>query len=172
MQSFKSLFTAAFCLLAYPSQAEPLGPPDKYASSSMQIAAVVHLNPVGAFYVKADINDTPAQFIVDTGAAWVSISKELAQRIGLDASKSKNRTAISASGELSISIVNAEMVIGSCRVKGVEVAIIPGLKSAPLLGLSFLKQLRKLEIEGGVLRMYCNTPLSQATKTAYSHPQP
>ena len=91
-----------------------------------------------SFYVEGAINGHPVTFMVDTGATVVSVSEDLARKIGLG----PGVPAIfdTAAGRVEGRIVPAASVqVGVIRVEGIRVGINNGGPSA-LLGQNFLNK--------------------------------
>lgn len=99
------------------------------------------------FYVEGAINGHPVTFLVDTGASLVSVSNELALKVGL----APGAPAIfgTAGGPTAGRIVpEASVRVGGIRVDGIRVAV--GTGEQALLGQNFLN---KVELTQGSDRM-------------------
>ena len=99
------------------------------------------------FYVEGAINGHPVTFLVDTGASLVSVSNELALKVGL----APGAPAIfgTAGGPTAGRIVpEASVRVGGLRVDGIRVAV--GTGEQALLGQNFLN---KVELTQGSDRM-------------------
>jgi aspartyl protease family protein len=106
--------------------------------------------PDGHFYAEMRVNGTPVKFLVDTGASMVALTREDAQRIGLQFSDGDfTGTAETASGSVGLKPVMLDRVtLGPLEANGVEAAIVQqGLRQS-LLGQSWLKRIGKVTIEG------------------------
>ncbi len=110
----------------------------------------------GVFLVTARINDqVTTNFVVDTGAATVTISHALADQLGIDYESKPKQRLITPSGTMMSPRIALESVSvpdeGGAGVTGVEavVATIPGFPPgiAGLLGQSFLRHFH-VTIEG------------------------
>lgn len=99
------------------------------------------------FYVEGAINGYPVTFLVDTGASLVSVSRELADKIGLPAGAPAifNTAAGRAVGRI---VPEATVRIGGIRVDGIRVGI--GNSEHALLGQNFLN---KVELTQGADQM-------------------
>jgi aspartyl protease family protein len=112
-----------------------------------QGAVVIERSHDQHFYVEGAINGHPVTFLVDTGASLVSVSDELARKIGLAAGS----PAIfdTAGGRTVGQIVpEASVRVGSIRVDGIRVGV--GTGERALLGQNFLN---KVELNQGADRM-------------------
>ena len=99
------------------------------------------------FYVEGAINGHPVTFLVDTGASLVSVSNELALKVGL----APGAPAMfgTAGGPTAGRIVpEASVRVGGIRVDGIRVAV--GTGEQALLGQNFLN---KVELTQGSDRM-------------------
>lgn len=95
----------------------------------------------GHYHAEALINDVKAVVLIDTGATSVTISQELANKIGI-----KSRQAIrtkTANGESVGYMTRLDSVkLGGIKVTNVAATIAPNLSGADaLLGMSFLNRM-------------------------------
>lgn len=99
------------------------------------------------FYVEGAINGYPVTFLVDTGASLVSVSHELADKIGLPAGAP---AIFNTAGGRTIGRIVPETTVqaGGIRVDGIRVGI--GDSEHALLGQHFLN---KVELAQGADRM-------------------
>ncbi len=109
----------------------------------------------GHFFLRVDVNGTPVDFIVDTGATEVVLSLEDARRAGFDPDNlAFLGTARTANGPVKTAFATADvMSLGPVRFKRVRVAVNSGDMDESLLGMSFLSRFERLEIsdEGLIL---------------------
>ena len=104
--------------------------------------------PGGHFFLQVDVNGTPVDFIVDTGATEVVLSLEDARRAGFDPdSLAFLGTARTANGPVKTAFATADvMSLGPVRFNRVRVAVNSGDMDDSLLGMSFLSRFERLEI--------------------------
>jgi aspartyl protease family protein len=93
----------------------------------------------GHFFTPGTINGKSVQFLVDTGATYVSMGAAQAQQLGVDFSKGQRTFSNTANGQ----IVVYKVKLASVRVGDVQLYEVDGLVSqmpmeAVLLGNSFL----------------------------------
>ena len=109
----------------------------------------------GHFFLQVDVNGTPVDFIVDTGATEVVLSLEDARRAGFDPDNlAFLGTARTANGPVKTAFATADvMSLGPVRFERVRVAVNSGDMDDSLLGMSFLSRFERLEIsdEGLIL---------------------
>lgn len=108
----------------------------------------------GHYHWPGHINDTPVDFLIDTGATTSAMSAALAQRLRLKSEGSVG--AQTAGGMTSGQRVRADVRLrGGVTVERLLLTALPGLDSAqeqPLLGMDVLGKLRWSQKEG-VLRL-------------------
>ncbi len=124
------------------------GPPD-----GARVA--VYPDQSGMYFTQGNINGTPVEFLVDTGATHVVLNSSEARRIGIDYEKTgQPGQASTASGIVqTFNLKLATVSVGAIRLHDVSASIIVGESPTHvLLGNSFLGQL-KLEREGRVLEL-------------------
>jgi aspartyl protease family protein len=117
----------------------------------------VQIYPVrGNMYtIVGSINGYPANFIVDTGASFVSMNERHARRLGIDfAVEGRPAMSQTASGVVKIYIVRLKRVkVGEIELNDVEGSVHEGnFPTEVLLGISFLGRL-DIKREDGVLEL-------------------
>ncbi len=99
---------------------------------------VLQRNRAGHFMATGRINDQPVEFLLDTGATYVAVPAEMAERLGLESIGSAwfNTANGRVRGELTLL---DEVSLGGYSARQVRGSISPGLTGeAALLGMSFL----------------------------------
>ena len=107
----------------------------------------------GHYYVTVMMNNTPVDFVIDTGATEIVLTQEDARRIGIDIdhlafsgrAQSANGTVSTASARI------ATVSLGPFTDRNVRVAVNGGEMPGSLLGMSYLNRFNKVSIEGGKL---------------------
>lgn len=109
---------------------------------------------LGQYRVRGSVNGTFVNFLVDTGASVVAMSRLHAQQLGLDVSGAQQGSVVTAQGTVMSYFVNLdEVVVGGITARNVQAAVIDGNYPVEiLLGMSFLRQVG-LEEQGGVLTL-------------------
>ena len=102
----------------------------------------------GQFFVVADVDGERIQFLVDTGATTVALSRNDARRLGLDDSTlDYTGLAQTANGAVRIAPVNLDEVsIGQLSLRDVRAAVVDHAMPISLLGMSFLSRLNGYEV--------------------------
>src|SRR5438034_7264478 len=98
----------------------------------------------GHFVTQALFNGVPLLAVIDTGASFVGLNAEHAQRLGIDFRRGQRIVERTANGQ----IVSYMVILGSVQIGDVVLANVPatiqegGAEQLPiaLIGMSFLKQ--------------------------------
>jgi aspartyl protease family protein len=98
----------------------------------------------GHFVTQAFFNGVPLLAVIDTGASFVGLNAEHAQRLGIDFRRGQRIVERTANGQ----IVSYMVILGSVQIGDVVLANVPatiqegGAEQLPiaLIGMSFLKQ--------------------------------
>lgn len=117
---------------------------------------VLTSNRNGHFTARGMINGTHVDFLVDTGATIVFISREEARRVGIKLQNLVyNQTALTAAGNTQFAKVRLDEVsVGNIRVRNVDAAVAESDDVANnLLGMTFLSRIKGFEFSGGRLIM-------------------
>jgi aspartyl protease family protein len=108
----------------------------------------------GHFLATATLNGQPVEVLVDTGASFVALSYEDAQRAGLYVRPSDfTQRVATANGVAKIAPVVIDSIgIGDIILRDVHAAVSePGRLGTTLLGMTFLGRLSRAELRSGVL---------------------
>ena len=100
-----------------------------------------------ALFVTASINNRQdGNFILDTGATYMSISKEMAEELGLDLTRTEMVPITTANGKIEVpKVVLKSVKVNGLEAKNVEATVMNFKKDASfsgLLGLSFINQFK------------------------------
>ena len=134
------------------SERQVLASADAKANPTLTITS----NRAGHFTARGMINGSHVEFLVDTGASIVFISREEARHVGIDLRKLKyDHTAITAAGKTKFARVTLDEVsVGRIIVYNVEAAIAESDQVANnLLGMTFLSRIKGFEFSGRRLIM-------------------
>ncbi len=105
----------------------------------------------GHYSVEGSINQVPLNFLVDTGATFVSVSKEFAKHA--DVQGCEPHKTYTANGVVDACLGTArEVTIGQFRLKNVKVSYSNGIGNTFLLGMNVIGQFR-MEQQGDVMRL-------------------
>lgn len=110
----------------------------------------------GHYFVRAEINGSEIDFMVDTGATHLVLNMQDAEKLGYDLEQLNfNLPASTANGIVYSAAVNfSSVVVGPIRVENVGGFVNQGELDVSLLGMSFLNQLSGYEVRDGLLTLY------------------
>ena len=110
-------------------------------------------NDRGHFQISALVNDKKIDFLVDTGATFVSLTKKDATKIGINIDSLQfNLPTNTANGQTFVAYVKIDSIkIGNITVKNVQGTVSHSLLDKSLLGMSFLSKLSNFTITNEVL---------------------
>ena len=104
----------------------------------------------GHFYLTLSVDGTPIEFVVDTGATDVVLSKDDARRVGIDPDTLVyGGRALTANGEVRTARVRLpNVMVGDIEEGTVRASVNDGDLSVSLLGMSYLERFGRIEIRG------------------------
>lgn len=107
----------------------------------------------GHYYMTAEVNGTPVDFVVDTGASEIVLTREDAARAGLEVEQLQfYGRASTANGEVRTAPVRLNSIdIGGIRDTDVPAFVNEGEMFHSLLGMSYLHRWDRIEIADGKL---------------------
>lgn len=129
----------------------PAAPPSRSSQANM---FVVPSDRTGHFRVNAVIGGRSLEFLVDTGASIIALTKKDADRLGLNPSPREFTALIqTANGVVRAAKVRLGTVsVGGLDVSDVEAVVMPnGALAQNLLGMSYLSRLKRFEFRTGQL---------------------
>jgi len=102
---------------------------------------VLSAGPGGHFVTSGSINGRTVQFVVDTGATYVSLGQSDADRIGLKYKDGRRGTINTANGAVGAYLTSIDSVrVGDVQVYNVHAVVVPNSMGMVLLGNSFLSR--------------------------------
>lgn len=109
----------------------------------------------GHYHLTLAVNDVPVSFIVDTGATDIVLTQEDAARVGLTPETLNYiGRANTANGVVRTAPVRLDSVaLGAIQDSDVFAVVNDGEMRQSLLGMGYLENWGKIEIERGVLRL-------------------
>lgn len=107
----------------------------------------------GHYYLTLMVNETPIEFVVDTGASEIVLTQEDARRIGFDPQELPYfGRAATANGEVRTAQVRLDSIaLGPVADRNVRAWVNEGEMDRSLLGMSYLERWGRIEIGGGAL---------------------
>ncbi len=115
------------------------------------VGTQAHLISSGGIYsVTGSIDQQLAEFVVDTGASYVTMSPQNAKRLGLDYSNAQKVMVNTAKGKTTAHVFNIKSVrVGGIELRNVQAAVVHEFESNRiLLGLSFLNKVEMTQKNG------------------------
>jgi aspartyl protease family protein len=114
---------------------------------------VLAAGPGGHFVSAGSINGKQVRFMVDTGATYISMGRDEAERLGLDLSNARRGVTSTANGQVLVYQVNLTRVrLGDIELANVGAVVMPQGMPMVLLGNSFLSRLQ-MKRENDVMRL-------------------
>jgi clan AA aspartic protease (TIGR02281 family) len=117
---------------------------------------VLSANAYGHFHAAAEINGQEVDFMTDTGATYVALAYETAQKLGLAPQNMRfTGRSTTANGVARVASTQIDAIrIGEITVRNVQAVVAePGRMAQNLLGMSFISQLTGFELNGTTLTM-------------------
>ena len=120
----------------------------------------VDLSRDGHFWLAAEVNGTPARFLVDTGATLTAISQETARNAGLEPRSGALPIRVqTANGSVAAHLTSiGELRFGNVAARGLDAIIAPGLGKTNVLGMNLLSRLASWRVEGRTMILVPNHP--------------
>lgn len=113
----------------------------------------VELSPDGHYWLRAEINGAPANFLVDTGATLTAVSQSVADRAGLEPRRGGIPVRLeTANGAMNAQISSADtLTFGNVEASGIDVVIAPNMGQTNVIGMNVLSRLESWRVERGTL---------------------
>lgn len=120
----------------------------------------VELAPDGHFWLRAEINGQPANFLVDTGATLTAVSTETAAAAGLDPREAGLPVRMqTANGSVAADLTTIdELRFGNVAARGLDAIIAPGLGPTNVIGMNLLSRLASWRVEGDTMILVPHHP--------------
>ena len=102
----------------------------------------------GHYYITANLNGIDTEFVIDTGASSVVLTREAALAAGLNPERLVySGTAMTANGETRVAPARIkEFAVGDIIDRNIRVLVNEGEMDISLMGMSYLQRFDKIEI--------------------------
>jgi len=96
------------------------------------------------FYVAGQINGQAVTFMVDTGASTVSVSTDLAKRLGLPSGR---QIQVGTANGVAVGqeVTGQTVTLGDLSIRDVRIVVLEGLRDEALLGQNVLRHLEVVQ---------------------------
>jgi aspartyl protease family protein len=108
----------------------------------------------GHYYVKGSADGIPLEFMIDTGATHVVLSKETAERLHVGPLNFDLPTYTANGPIQNAQITIRKLIIGPYTVSDMPAVVNGGEIDGPLLGMNWLSLFRSIEIQNGVMTLH------------------
>ncbi len=131
---------------------EPAGAHGVVSAEPYQV--VLRAGADGHFVANAVVNGRSMDVLVDTGASAVILPRQTARRLGVEPGAEARTVSVGTANGMvqGVMVQLSEVRIGPISISDVEAIVLPDESlQVNLLGMSFLRKLRKFESVGGQL---------------------
>jgi aspartyl protease family protein len=151
--AFVLIFGAGFIVfsfrddLGYVAQrleSEATGKPVELAGDVIRVPMAID----GHFWLEADVNGVPVNFLVDSGATMTTIGRKTAALAGVPVSEQRNQLVRTGNGVIRVASARAQTVtLGGIERKNVRMFVADG-DDLNVLGMNYLTSLKRWSVEG------------------------
>jgi aspartyl protease family protein len=151
--AFVLIFGAGFIVfsfrddLGYVAQrleSEATGKPVELAGDVIRVPMAID----GHFWLEADVNGVPVNFLVDSGATMTTIGRKTAGLAGVPVSEQRNQLVRTGNGVIRVASARAQTVtLGGIERKNVRMFVADG-DDLNVLGMNYLTSLKRWSVEG------------------------
>lgn len=125
-------------------EAEATGKPVQLAGDVIRVPLAVD----GHFWIQAEVNGVPVDFLVDSGATMTTVGRKTAALAGLPISDQRNQLVRTGNGLIRVASGRADTVsVGDIERRNVRMFIADG-DELNVLGMNYLTSLTRWSVEG------------------------
>ena len=116
----------------------------------------IRISQDGHYHANIYINDQEINFMIDTGASDIVLSKKDAEKIGITTSNLKYSKIYNTANGTSYGapILLSQIKIGNFILTNIPASVNSGKMENSLLGMDFLKRLREYNVKESILTLY------------------
>lgn len=158
MASWVLIFSAAFVIFTFRDDFRALGDRLLVAARGGEAEEVapgvtrVRMAPDGHYWVEAAVNGEKVRFLIDSGATMTSMSRDTADRVGIQAGDGFPSMVQTANGVVEVERGSAGTIkVGNIERRNLAVHVSQAFGDMNVLGMNFLSSLRSWGVEGRVL---------------------
>jgi aspartyl protease family protein len=120
----------------------------------------IPLAPDGHFWLVAQVNGQPVEFMIDTGATVTAVSAKVAERTGLTPRRGGIPIQLNtANGTISAHLATMDEIrFGNVAARGLDAVIAPNLGDTSVIGMNLLSRLKGWRVEDNVMILTPNHP--------------
>ncbi len=120
----------------------------------------IPIAPDGHFWLTAQVNGEPIDFMIDTGATLTAVSGKAANRVGLEPRTGGLPVMLNtANGSIMAEITAIEELrFGNVAAFGLDAVIAPNLGDTSVIGMNLLSRLKGWRVEDNVMILTPNNP--------------
>ena len=114
----------------------------------------------GHYWLRAEVNGEPVNFMIDTGATLTAVSSEVAERVGLKPRRGGLPIQLStANGTISARLTSVDEIrFGNVVARGLDAVIAPNLGDTSVIGMNLLSRLKSVRLEDNMMILVPNNP--------------
>jgi clan AA aspartic protease (TIGR02281 family) len=114
----------------------------------------VNADSRGHYVVRGAADGVPVEFLIDSGATNIVLTKADARRLNAGPLRFDVNTSTANGAVQSAAVTIGSLTVGSHTATGVPALVNGGELDQSLLGMSWLSQFRSIEIKNGVMTLY------------------
>ena len=114
----------------------------------------------GHFWLRAEVNGVPVNFMIDTGATLTAVSPSTAARAGLEPRPGGIPIRLTtANGTIAADVTTIdELRFGNVAARGLDAVTAPNLGETNVIGMNLLSRLKSWRVEDNTLILVPNNP--------------
>lgn len=125
-------------------EAEATGKPVELGGNVIRVPLAVD----GHFWVQAEVNGVPVDFLIDSGATMTTIGRKTAALAGVPVGQQRNQLVRTGNGLIRVATARAQIVaLGDVERRDVRMFVADG-DELNVLGMNFLTSLQRWGVEG------------------------